>query len=140
MEVDGYSTDFVVKAEGRTALETAAVVKLLNNQLPKSSRDRFVLVTNEDITKGRVNAAWNILHTREVRNDAEASRVHEALLERGGLAKVWHLAHRLPDLHLANIWTAVWDLIDRGLAIHDRRSSANVLMSAGSWIRAVSKE
>lgn len=137
---DGSITYFVVKAGGRTARETEALVKLLNNQLPKSSRDRFVLVTNKDITKGRVNAAGNILHTREVRNDAETSRVHDALLECGGRAKVWHLAHRLPDLHLANLWTAVWDLIDRGLAIHDHQSSANVLASAGSWIRAVSKE
>lgn len=137
---DGSVTYFVVKAEGRTARETAALVKLLNNHLPNNSRDRFVLVTNKDITKGRVKAAEHILHARQVGSDLETARVHEALLDCGGRARIWHLAHRLPDLHLANIWTAVWDLIDRGHAIHDHANPGEVLPSAGSWVRAVSKE
>lgn len=136
----GAITYFVVKAEGSTARATAGLVKLLNNQLPKNSVDRFVLVTNRDITKGRVNAAENILHTREVRNNSETSRVHDALLEHGGRAKVWHLAQRLPDLSLANIWTAVWDMLDRQLAIFDHPTPENIIMSEGSWIRAISKD
>lgn len=46
--VGGAITYFVVKAEGSTARATAGLVKLLNNQLPKNSGDRFVLVTNRD--------------------------------------------------------------------------------------------
>ncbi|MGV4796312.1 hypothetical protein [Rhizobium sp. F40D2] len=136
---DGSSTRFAVKPSGRTAERTRGEMQLLNNQLPKESRDRFVLVTDEEITKGRVNLAQNILHTRKVLNEFDTARVHEALLAMGGLARVWQLSERLPDLYLSAVCTAVCDLVDKGLIIYDHPKPEDVIFSTASWVRAVRK-
>ncbi|WP_245430276.1 MULTISPECIES: hypothetical protein [Rhizobium] len=137
---DGSVEHWAVKPEGPTAEQTRAEMKLLNNQHRKDGGDEFFLATSEDISKARVNFAGNILHTREVANEFETARVHEALLELGGRARIWQLAVRLPDLYLSAVRTAVWDLIDKGLAVHDHPSPEAVVVSAGSWILAVGKD
>lgn len=135
----GADTRFAVKPSGRTAEHTRVEMQLLNNQLPKDSRDRFVLVTDKEITKGRVNLAQNILHTRKVLNDFDTARVHEALLELGGHALIWQLANRLPDLYLSAVCTAVCDLVDKGLIVYDHPKPEDVVFSRASRVRAVKK-
>jgi hypothetical protein len=136
---DGSNTRFAVKPSGPTADRTRGEMQLLNNQLSKESRDRFVLVTDEEITKGRVNLARNILHTRKVLSDLDTARVHDALLGMGGHARVWQLAQRLPDLYLSAVYTAVCDLVDKGLIIYDHPKPEDVIFSWASWVRAVKK-
>ncbi|MDE8762010.1 MULTISPECIES: hypothetical protein [Rhizobium] len=136
---DGSITRFAVKPSGSTAERTRGEMQLLNNQLSKESRDRFILVTDEEITKGRVNLAQNILHTRKVLNDFDTERVHDALLEMGGHALVWQLAERLPDLYLSAVCTAVCDLVDKGLIIYDHPKPEDVVFSRASWVRVVNK-
>lgn len=134
---DGSTTRYAVKPSGHTAKRTRGEMQLLNNQLAKNSRDRFVLVTDEEITKGRVNLARNILHTRRVLNDSDTLRVHEALMGMGGAARVWQLSERLPDLYLSAVCTAVCDLVDKGLITYAHPKPEDVVFSLASWVRAV---
>ncbi|MGR9503672.1 hypothetical protein ACU8MW_08140 [Rhizobium leguminosarum] len=138
--VNGSYTLFAVKPEGETAERTRGEMKLLNNQLHKDSPDRFVLVTDQDITKARVNLARNILHTRDVLNDSDTARVLAALLELGGCARIWQLAEALPDLYLSAVSTAVWDLFDKEIIVHAHPEPEAVLVSRASWIRVIVKE
>ncbi|MGO7374994.1 hypothetical protein [Rhizobium ruizarguesonis] len=138
--LDG-SREFVsIKAEGEAAREEEAKMKLLNNQLPKDSRDRFLVMTDEQIRKARVNASRHILRSRELATDVRTARVHEALLEMGGRARVWEISERLTDLTCAQVVTATWDMIAKGIAKHDHPAPERFLRSKGSWIRAVTKE
>ncbi|WP_234711653.1 hypothetical protein [Rhizobium rhizogenes] len=136
---DGSTNRIAVKVSGSAAERTRGEMQLLNNQLPKESRGRFVLVTDEEITKGRVNLARNILHTRKVLNEFDTARVHEALLAMGGVARVWQLSERLPDLYLSAVCTAVCDLVDNGLIIYDHPKPEDVIFSLASWVRVVTK-
>jgi hypothetical protein len=134
------NTLFAVKVEGEAAERTRAEMQLLNNQLSTESTDRFVLVTDRDITKARVNFARNILHTRDVLNESDTARVLATLLDLGGCARIWQLAAALPDLYLSAVSTAVWDLFDKGIIVHAHPEPEAVLVSRASWIRVIEKE
>lgn len=117
------------------AAEVDVMVELFRNQELSKHAHFAVVLTEEELSKPAVYRAEEILLARKRNNERNNGKVMEALMDRGGHARVADLLMGIKDLTYARGWDALWTLIDRGLVVHDHRQAHKTTLKNHSWIR-----
>jgi hypothetical protein len=117
------------------AAEIDVMVELFRNQELSKHAHFAVVLTEKEISKPAVYRAEEMLLARKRNNERNNGKVMEALLDRGGHARVADVLMGIKGLTYARGWDALWCLIDRGLVVHDHRQADKMTLQNHSWIR-----
>lgn len=131
---------YAIRAKNNVGgLETE--VKHIRNQSLKLWAHEIHMLTEEQISKPAVYSSQQKVRSRTLRNKANNGYLVSALEDLGGHAAIFSVFNYLEaKMTFADVWEAVWALLDDGLILHDHHDPKASIMTRLSTIRLAKGE
>lgn len=113
--------------------ELVATIEYIRNHVLNQHADQCEILTETTITQANVYRAGEILRARSLLNAENCRRMMRTMAGMPGLYQVYELLESYGDL--ASGWTAMWNLIDRGVLEHDCETPENMRLTHASWLK-----
>ncbi|WP_275782675.1 hypothetical protein [Pararhizobium gei] len=108
-------------------------VELMRDQIIGVHAHGIEIIDETVVTEGLVYRACAILRARDLRNNRDVSRMTELVVNGPSVVQVFRLLQEFGDLGLG--WSALWNLIDDGVLVHDCPDPENTRLNHISWVR-----
>jgi hypothetical protein len=112
----------------------------IRNQSLKLHAHEIHLLTEQQISKPAVYLSQQKVRSRKWRNEDNNGHLLQALEELGGSAVIFDIFHKVEaKMSFADVWEAVWALLEDGLILHDHSDPKASIMTRLSTI-CIAKE
>jgi hypothetical protein len=124
---------FAVRPSNYVDEELLATIEDIRNYVLNQHADECEILTESVITQANVYRAGEILRARSLLNAENCRRMMRTMAGMPGIYQVYELLESFGDF--ASGWTAMWNLIDRGMLKHDCENPDNMRLTHASWLK-----
>lgn len=125
---------FAVRPEGRDKDgKLAEAIEEIRNLVLDQHADECEILTNATITQALVYRAGEIVRARSLLNAENCRRMMRVMAGMSGSFQAYELLEEFGDFPSG--WTALWNLMDRGVLEHDCLDPSMMRFTHASWLR-----